>query len=160
MDNAVARGAQGDAVKERVRCGELVSYVDPEGVEVAGLVVEIRRSDCRVLDLDSDRSYWLLMTQLSRGARMIRKGSATSLLSSLVLYLEGSQLEVERDPQGVVHARIGCPGIDADGMEQTRRYFGAGLRTLEVQPGGLGKIWLAVEFVPRSPEEGPPEGDL
>ena len=144
-------------MNKRVRVGELVSYVDPEGAEVAGLVVEIRRSDCRVLDLDSDRSYWFLMTHLSRGARMIRKGSATSLLSSLVLYLEGSKLEVERDPQGIVQARIGCPGIDADGMDQIRGYFGAGLRTLEVQPGGLGKIWLAVEFVPRSAEEGPPE---
>ena len=160
MDNAGAQGALGVAVKKRVRVGELVSYVDPEGVEVAGLVAEIRRSDCRVLDLDSYRSYWFLMTHLSRGARMIRKGSATSLLSSLVLHLEGSELEVERDPQGAVHARIGCPGIDADGMEQIRRYFGAGLRTLEVQPGGLGKIWLAVEFVPPSPDGQPPQREL
>ncbi|MGD8376056.1 MAG: hypothetical protein PVF68_07940 [Acidobacteriota bacterium] len=135
-------------MKSRVRVGELVSYVEPDGPEVAGLVVEIRRSDCRVLDLDRDRSYWLLMAHLRRGARTIARGSATSLLSSLVLHLDGSQLEVERDEHGMVAARIACRGIDAEGMERVRRYFGGRLEGLEVQPGGLGKIWLAVRFLP------------
>jgi len=114
---------------------------------VAGLVVEIRRRDCRVLDLDRDRSCWLRMAHLRRGARSIPRGSATSLLSSLVLHLDGSRLEVERDEDAVA-ARIACGGIDADGIDRVRRYFGEGLRGLELQPGGLAKIWLVVRFRP------------
>ncbi len=132
----------------KLQVGELVSYAEEPGQEVAGLVVEIRRYDCRVLNLDADRSYWLPRTHLRRGARSIRKGSATSLVSSLVLHLEGTELEVEQDAQGVVQAQIGCRGVEADGLDQIRRYFGDRLRGLRVAPGGLAKIFLIVEFVP------------
>ena len=132
----------------RLKVGELVSYIEEPGKEVAGLVVEIRRVDCRVLNLDADRSYWLPRSHLRRGTRSIRKGSATSLLSSLVLHLEGTGVEVERDPGGVIRVQIGCPELDADGVDQIRRYFGDRFRGLHITPGGLAKIMLTVEFVP------------
>ncbi len=131
-----------------LQVGELVSYRDSPGNELGGLVVEIRRTDCCVLDLERDRSYWIPQTHLRRGTSTIRKGSATSLLSSLVLHLQGVQLEVERTDQGAVRAQIGCPSLDADGVDQIRNYFGASLRGLRITPGGLGKIILEVEFLP------------
>jgi len=137
-----------------LRVGEVVSCREAAGEELAGLVVEIRRSDCRILDLDRDLSYWLPQTHLTRGARTIRKGSATSLLSSLVLHVGGSVLEVERVASGVVRAQVGCPEIDVDGVEEIRRYFGGAFRGLRILPGGLGKIFLVVEFLPA---EAPPE---
>ena len=135
-------------MSQDLQVGELVSYVEPAGGELGGLVVEIRRTDCRVLNLDSDRSYWIPQTHIRRGTSTIRKGSATSLLSSLVLHLEGVQLEVERTDAGAVRAQIGCASLDADGVDQIRRYFGTSLRSLRIQPGGLGKIILVVEFLP------------
>ncbi len=133
---------------ENLQVGELVSYVESPGEELGGLVVEIRRTDCRVLNLDSDRSYWFPQTHLRRGTSTIRKGSATSLLSSLVLHLDGVQLEVERTRDGGIQAQIGCRSLDADGVDQIRNYFGSSLRTLNILPGGLGKIILVVEFLP------------
>ena len=146
--------ARADARKRGDRMGlnvgEVVSYQEPSGEEMAGLVVEIRRNDCRVLDLDRERSYWLPQAHLNRGARTIEKGSATSLLSSLVLHVNGSVLEVERVGGGDVRAQIGCPELDADGVDQIRKYFGDSYRSLRILPGGLGKIYLVVEFRPRS----------
>ena len=133
-----------------LRVGELVSYVEGSGPEVSGLVVEIRRTDCRVLDLDSDRSYWLPQTHMRRGASSIRKGSAQSLLSSLVLHLDGTELEVEDASHGAIRARIACEGVDADEVDRVREYFGPALKSLHVAPGGLGKVFLVVEFVPAS----------
>ncbi len=132
----------------KLQVGELVSYVEPTGEELGGLVVEIRRTDCRVLNLDADRSYWLPQSQLRRGTRTIRKGSATSLLSSLVLHLQGMQLDVERVAGGSIRARIGCASLDASDVDQIRAYFGEMLRELRILPGGLGKIILGVEFLP------------
>lgn len=132
----------------RLQVGELVSYVESGGEEVAGLVVEIRRSDCRVLNLDSEHSYWLPQSHIRRGARSIRKGSVTSLLSSLVLHLEATQLEVDRTPGGTIRAQIACAGLDADGVAQIRRFFGEDYRSLRIAPGGLGKIYLILEFAP------------
>jgi hypothetical protein len=146
-------------LRARLGVGELVSYLEPGGGEVAGLVVEIRRRDCRVLDLDADRSYWLPVAHLRRGARSVRKGSATSLLSSLVQHLEGSEIEVERDAAGVVRAQIACAEIDAGRIDAIRRYFGDGFRSLTVLPGGLAKVWLAVEFVPSSPAPASAHGE-
>ncbi len=134
-----------------VRVGEVVSYLEEPGQEVAGLVVEIRRTDCRVLNLDSDRSYWIPQTHLHRGARSIRKGSATSLLSSLVLHLGGTELEVERDAEGRLRAQIACPGLDAEAVDQVRSYFGAALVGLRIAPGGLGKIYLVLDLVLAGP---------
>lgn len=133
---------------ENLQVGELVSYVEPSGAELSGLVVEIRRTDCRVLNLDSERSYWIPQAPIRRGTSTIRKGSATSLLSSLVLHLEGVQLEVERTRDGCIQAQIGCVSLDADGIDQIRNYFGSSLRSLRILPGGLGKIILVVEFLP------------
>jgi hypothetical protein len=130
-----------------LKVGELVSYAGDSGREVAGLVVEIRRTDCRVLDPDSDRAFWLPQSHLRRGARSIRKGSAASLLSSLVLHLEGTELEIEKDPRGGTRAQIACAGLDGDAVDRVRRYFGAGFRNLRILPGGLGKVYLVVEFV-------------
>ena len=141
-------GPEGGTLSTSVRVGELVSYVEPSGEELAGLVVEIRRTDCCILDLDAERSYWLPNAHLLRGARAIRKGSATSLLSSLVLHLEAVNLEVEHVSDGAIRAQIGCRSLDADGIDAIRRYFGAALRTLRILPGGLGKIILLVEFLP------------
>ena len=132
----------------KLQVGELVSYVEPSGEELGGLVVEIRRTDCRVLNLDAERSYWLPQSHLRRGTRTIRKGSATSLLSSLVMHLEGMQLEIERTSGGSIRAQIGCASLDAESVDQIRSYFGDTLRELRILPGGLGKIILRVEFLP------------
>ena len=121
-------------------------------------MVEIRRTDCRVLNLDTDRSYWIPQTHIRRGTSTIRKGSATSLLSSLVLHLEGIQLEVERTDSGAGRAQIGCRSLDADGVDQIRSYFGESLRNLQIQPGGLGKIILVVEFLPSGGKGSSPGG--
>jgi len=128
-----------------------VSYAAASGPEVAGLVVEIRRTDCRVLDLEADRSLWTPQAHLRRGSSRVRRGSATSLLSSLVLHLEGSEIEVERIAQAGIRALIAVPGIDADEIDAVRRFLGAALRSIRIQPGGLGKVYLAIEFaVPHS----------
>jgi hypothetical protein len=135
-------------VAENIQVGELISYVESPGKELGGLVVEIRRTDCRVLNLDTDRSYWIPQTHIRRGTSTIRKGSATSLLSSLVLHLQGVQLEVERTRAGAIQAQIGCASLDADKVDQIRDYFGSALRALRILPGGLGKVILVVEFLP------------
>jgi len=142
-------------MRPSVRVGELVSYTGSDGPEVAGLVVEIRRTDCRVLDLESERAIWLPQSHLRRGARQVRMGSATSLLSSLVLHLEGTEIEVERIAQGGTRALIAVPAIDADAIDEVRRFLGATLRSIRIQPGGLGKIYLAVEFAPRDATSAP-----
>ena len=126
-----------------------MSYAGAEGPEVAGLVVEIRRTDCRVLDLESDRALWLPQSHLRRGARHVRMGSATSLLSSLVLHLQGTEIEVERIAQGATRALIAVPVIDADEIDEVRRFLGETLRSIRIQPGGLGKVYLAIEFAAR-----------
>jgi len=136
-------------MRPSVRVGDLVSYAGPDGPEVAGLVVEIRRTDCRVLDLEADRSLWLPQSHLRRGSSRVRMGSTTSLLSSLVLHLEGTEVEVERIAQGGIRALIARPGIDADEIDAVRRFLGGTLRSIRIQPGGLGKIYLAVEFSAR-----------
>ena len=141
-----------------LRVGELVSYADDTGEDVGALVVEIRRSDCRVLELDTERSFWLPQTHLRRGAPSIRKGSATSLLSSLVLHLDGLELEVERIAGGAFRAQIGCRSLEADDVDRIRRYFGPSLRSLRILPGGLGKVLLTVEFAPTPENHSPPGG--
>ena len=116
----------------------------------AGIVVEVRKSDARVLYLDPDRSVWLPLPSLRPAAPGELARTALALPADLTRALQGHALEAITDPAapGRLRLIIGHGSIPVGLLDEIRRSHAGRIGAWTLRPAGLHKMESIIDIGP------------
>jgi hypothetical protein len=136
--------------------GDLVVCADGEHARAfslggqAGIVVETRKSDARVLYLPSGRSAWLPLSSLTPAPAGETAGTSLALAAELVRALGGHALEassVAGSPEGL-RLVISHGAVTVNYLGDLRVRFEGSLRGWSLRPGGMHRMESVIEIEP------------
>jgi len=114
----------------------------------AGIVVETRKSDARVLYLDPDRSVWLPHASLRGAASGETAGTPLALASDLVRELKGRELEAASSTTtpALLRLVIAHGAVTLDLPERIRARLKERIHSWALRPAGLHKMESVIEI--------------
>jgi len=119
-----------------------------------GVVAERRKTDCRVIDLRSQRSAWVSLRDVAPVAAAPGVASLEFEISGILSLLGATEMEFSMAPGKEARLAASHGAITPGALDTLRSHLGSRLRTCVIRPRGMHRIQTVIEFTP-APEAGP-----
>lgn len=112
----------------------------------AGVVIEIRRSDCKIFNPETRRSFWMERNQLVLLRVVSGERSIPAKMNRLLRCLEATECELHPLPDGVFQLDVCHGGMDLALLDEIRQFMNEDLVGLSIEPQGMGAIKTIIQF--------------
>ena len=114
--------------------------------EPAGLIAELRRSDCRVLDVVTGRSAWVPLAALRHAPEALTRGTLQERIHGLLTLLGADEIEFSTPEPGMHRLLAGHGALLPETVDRVRDALGADLNRYVIRPQGMRRIQSVLEF--------------
>ena len=111
-----------------------------------GIVVEVRRSDSRVLFLDTGRSLWTPVPDLEPVEAESTRGTLEAQVTGLLELLGGIEMEFVSPAPNRHRLIVTHRSLTPDTIDQVRGALGGALHKYIIRPAGMHRLQTILEF--------------